>query len=57
MIKDNEYEALVEIVGPKNVSRAPVILDNYAFQWCAELINIMNDKPLSRYYYRPVAVI
>ncbi|NVM56108.1 MAG: FAD-binding oxidoreductase, partial [Candidatus Helarchaeota archaeon] len=57
MIEDNEFEALVEIVGPQNVSREPAILDTYAFQWCAEIINVLYDKPPSRYYIRPAAVI
>ncbi len=57
VLKDNEYEALVKIVGSNNVSREPSVLDTYAFQWCAEIINVMNDRPPSRYYIRPAAVI
>ena len=57
MLKDNEFEALVGIVGAPNVSREPAVLDTYAFQWCAELINVMNDRAPSRYYIRPAAVI
>jgi glycolate oxidase len=57
MIKDNEFEALEKIVGSQNITRDEAILDTYAFQWCAEIINVVNDKPPSRYYIRPAAVI
>lgn len=57
MIEDNEFEALVEIVGPQNVSRHEAIIDTYAFQWCAEINNVLDGKPISRYYIRPAAVI
>ena len=57
MLKDNEFEALVGIVGAQNVSREPAVLDTYAFQWCAEIINVINDRAPSRYYIRPAAVI
>ncbi|MDD1776758.1 MAG: FAD-binding oxidoreductase [Candidatus Helarchaeota archaeon] len=56
-IKNNEFEALLSVVGPQNVSKEPAILDTYAFQWCAEIINVMNDKPPARYFIRPAAVI
>jgi glycolate oxidase len=56
-IKDNEFEALVSVVGPQNVSREPAILDTYAFQWCAEILNVTKDRPPARYFMRPIAVI
>ena len=56
-IKNDEFEALVSVVGPQNVSREPAILDAYAFQWCAEIFNVLNDRPPARYFIRPAAVI
>lgn len=57
MIEDNEFEALVEVVGPQNVSRHEAIIDTYAFQWCAEINNVIAGQPISRYYIQPAAVI
>jgi len=33
------YQALEDVVGPDNISEDPAILDSYAYQWLAELIN------------------
>ncbi len=57
MIEDNAFESLVKIVGSPNVSREPAILDTYAFQWCAEIFNVINNRPPGRYFIRPAAVI
>ena len=57
MLEDTVYQAFENIVGPQNISQAPSILDTYAFQWAAEVLNVINDDPPSRYYIRPAAVI
>ncbi|MHA1265241.1 MAG: FAD-binding oxidoreductase [Candidatus Helarchaeota archaeon] len=57
MIEDAEYDALEKIVGPENISRHEAIIDTYAFQWCAEINNVLAGNPISRYYLRPAAVI
>ena len=57
MLDDYTYTALESIVGPSNISQEPAILDTYAFQWGAESLNAINDKPISRFYIRPAAVV
>ncbi|MHA1265242.1 MAG: FAD-binding oxidoreductase [Candidatus Helarchaeota archaeon] len=57
MLTSSEYQALETIVGSNNISQHPAILDTYAFQWAAEVLNVINDQPPSRYYLRPAAVI
>ncbi len=57
MLEQNEYKALEAVVGSNNISQAPAIIDTYAFQWAAEVLNVVNDKPPSRYYIRPAAVV
>ncbi len=57
MLDDNIYEAFEQIVGPENISQAPAIIDTYAFQWAAEVLNVLDGKPPARYYIRPAAVI
>jgi len=47
----NVYQELEDIVGPKNISDEPVILDSYAFQWMAE------TEAGSKFFTRPEAVI
>ena len=57
MLEQNEYEALEAIVGIENISQTPAVLDTYAFQWAAEVLCVENNKPPSRYYIRPAAVV
>jgi hypothetical protein len=49
---DQAYQALEDIVGAKNVSREPAVLDSYAFEVLAELVRPGHSK----YMPRPVAV-
>ncbi len=57
MLAPTIYTSFENIVGPRNISQEPAILDTYAFQWAAEVLNVINDKPPSRYYIQPAAVI
>ncbi|HUX98504.1 MAG TPA: FAD-binding oxidoreductase [Candidatus Deferrimicrobium sp.] len=57
MLEDKVFQELEKAVGSQNISREPAILDTYAFQWAAEILNVLNEKPPSRYYIRPAAVI
>jgi glycolate oxidase len=52
-ISDEAYAALEDIVGKRNVSRNPAVMDSYAFQWLAELVR----PELSHFMPRPVAVV
>ena len=52
-ISDEAYAALEDIVGMKNVSRNPAVMDSYAFQWLAELVR----PELSHFMPRPVAMV
>ncbi len=52
-ISDEAYAALEDIVGKKNVSRNPAVMDSYAFQWLAELVR----PELSHFMPRPVAAV
>jgi hypothetical protein len=47
------HRALEDIVGARNVSRDPAVLDAYAFQWLAELVR----PGQSPYMPRPAAVV
>lgn len=57
MLDNQIYSALENIVGSSNISQEPAILDTYAFQWGAESLNAEHDRPISRFYIRPAAVI
>lgn len=57
MLNPQVYHALEKIVGTRNLSQEPAILETYAFQWAAEVLNVINNKPPSRYYLTPAAVI
>jgi hypothetical protein len=43
-IPDEAYRALEDVVGPQNVSREPVILDSYAYQYMAECFRPEQSK-------------
>ena len=57
MLPAKVYSAFEKAISPQNISQEPAILDTYAFQWAAEVLNVIKDKPPSRYYLRPAAVI
>ncbi len=57
MLEDNVYNAFKEIVGEENITRAPAILDTYAFQWCNEIESAQRGETPSRFGTRPGAVL
>ena len=52
MISEEAYRALEEIVGPDYISRSPVVMDSYTFQFNADNMTGTNWGP-----FRPWAVI
>ena len=55
-----EKEALKEFedaVGKENVNDGEVITDCYAYNWCTEFVNYMEDKEPIPYSARPKAVV
>jgi len=57
MLEELIYTAFEEVVGSANISQEPAILDTYAFQWGAESLNAVNEKPISRFFIRPAAIV
>ena len=57
MIEDSVYNKLSEIVGDQFITRAPAILDTYAFQWGYEIESVQRGEEPSRFGIRPGAVV
>jgi glycolate oxidase len=57
MLEDNVYHALEKVVGSTFITRAPAILDTYAFQWCFEIESAQRGETPSRFGVRPAAVL
>ncbi|MFX0055690.1 MAG: hypothetical protein ACFFAD_12260, partial [Candidatus Hermodarchaeota archaeon] len=57
MLEDKVYNALEQVVGGPNITRAPAILDTYAFQWCFEVESAQRGEEPSRFGTRPDAVV
>jgi glycolate oxidase len=51
------YSKLQTIVGERNITKNPAILDTYAFQWCHEIGKAQRGEELSRFGQRPMAVL
>ena len=50
----NEFE---EVVGKNNINDGDVITTAYAYNWCMEFVNYMQDKPTTPFSPTPKAVI
>ena len=57
MLEDNVYQKLADVVGEMFATRAPAILDTYAFQWCYEIESVQRGDEPSRFGIRPAAVV
>ncbi|MFW9803645.1 MAG: FAD-binding oxidoreductase [Candidatus Thorarchaeota archaeon] len=57
MLEEKVYNALEQVVGRSNITRAPAILDTYAFQWCFEVESAQRGEEPSRFGTRPAAVV
>ncbi len=57
MVDDSFYSRLQDIVGKRNVTRNPAILDTYAFQWGFEIESAQRGEAPSRFGQRPAAVV
>ena len=57
MLEDTVYKALEAVVGERNITCAPAILDTYAFQWCYEIEKAQRGEEPSRFGERPAAVL
>ncbi|MFX1482418.1 MAG: FAD-binding oxidoreductase, partial [Promethearchaeota archaeon] len=57
MLEDNVYKKLSDIVGERFITRAPAILDTYAFQWGNEIESVQRGEEPSRFGIRPAAVV
>ncbi|MFW9978178.1 MAG: FAD-binding oxidoreductase, partial [Candidatus Thorarchaeota archaeon] len=54
---DKIYSRLRDVVGERNITRSPAILDTYAFQWCFEIESAQRGEEPSRFGHRPSAVL
>ncbi|MCK5238161.1 MAG: FAD-binding oxidoreductase [Candidatus Thorarchaeota archaeon] len=57
MINDKFYSRLQDVVGERNITRTPAILDTYAFQWGYEIESAQRGDEPSRFGQRPDAVV
>ena len=51
------YKEFENIVGSKNISDSEVITNVYAYNWCMEIFNYMDDKEPVPFSSVPLAVI
>ncbi len=57
MLKNEIYIEFESIVGPENINDGAVVTECYAYNWCQEIFNFMNDKPPIPFSDVPKAVI
>ncbi|TFG34856.1 FAD-binding oxidoreductase [Candidatus Thorarchaeota archaeon] len=57
MLENNVYEAFKKVVGERNISQDPAVMDTYAFQWCNEIESAQRGEEPQRFGVRPLAVL
>ncbi|MHA1784667.1 MAG: FAD-binding oxidoreductase, partial [Candidatus Helarchaeota archaeon] len=56
-LDDDIHEALIKILGARNVSRDAVITEAYAFNWFNDVINIREGNESNLFLHPPLAVV
>ena len=57
MLEKKVYDAFSKIVGERNISQDPAVMDSYAFQWCNEIESAQRGEEPQRFGVRPLAVV